>query len=307
LTTVEDLLQWDENFRTTRVGGVAMREALLTRGRLTDGKELDYALGLMHGEHRGLATVFHGGSWGGYVAEFLRFPTQQYGVAVLCNRSDASPPALALEVAEIHLAAAMDPLPVQTVAAAAGEPTQPKPSAVELRPLETYAGTYRAENTGNLVTLVVEGGALRVLEPGRYDLVAHSADELEVVGAPVRLVFEAGERSEAAPRLTTMGAGAPENVYHRISPTRITSSSGAAFVGTYHSPELATSLSVTQADTVLNLTLRNASPRPLRSVGNDEFVGSGLSLQFTRDATGKVAGLVVNQGRARGIRFDRAA
>src|SRR5690606_11905822 len=100
LTTVEDLVRWEENFRSTRVGGLAMREALLTRGRLASGKELVYALGLMHGEHRGLATVFHGGSWGGYVAEFLRFPAQRYGVAVLCNRSDANPPALALEVAE---------------------------------------------------------------------------------------------------------------------------------------------------------------------------------------------------------------
>jgi hypothetical protein len=132
-------------------------------------------------------------------------------------------------------------------------------------------------------------------------------DELEVVGAPVRLVFEAGETSDApAQRLTEMVRGAPVNVYHRITATPVTSSGGAAFVGTYHSPELATSLAVTQADTVLNLTLRNASPRPLRSVGKDEFFGSGLSLQFTRDATGRVTGLVVNQGRARGIRFDRA-
>ena len=77
LTTVEDLVHWGENFRTTRVGGAGMRDALLTRGQLASGKELDYALGLMRGEHRGLPTVFHGGSWGGYVAEFLRFPEQR--------------------------------------------------------------------------------------------------------------------------------------------------------------------------------------------------------------------------------------
>ena len=307
-STVEDLVHWGENFSTTRIGGPAMRDALLTRGRLTSGKELVYALGLMHGEHRGLATVFHGGSWGGYRAEFLRFPAQQYGVAVLCNRADANPPTLALEVAAIHLADEMEALPTPEVAAT-GPSAQAPPSAVALRPLQTYAGTYRAANTSNLVTIAVDSGALRVLEPGRYDLVAHSADELEVVGTPVaiRLVFEAGEASDApALRLTTMVDGARENTYQRITAVPLTREATAAFAGTYHSTELTATLVVAQSDTGLVLTLRNEAPSPLRSMGNDEFLGAGLSLQFTRDAAGKVTGILVNQGRARGLRFDRA-
>ena len=311
LSTAEDLLHWGENFSTTRVGGPAMRDALLTRGRLTSGKELDYALGLMHGEHRGLATVFHGGSWGGYRAEFVRFPAQRYGVAVLCNRADANPAALALEVAEIHLADEMQAVPEREVAAAgpsAPTPAPAPPSGVTLRPLDWYAGTYRVANTGNLVTIAVEGGALRVLEPGRYDLVAHSADELEVVGPPVsiRLVFEPGETSGAPARaLRTMVAGTQENVYQRITPMRLTGKAAEAFAGTYRSPELVATLLVAQADSGLTLTLANESPAPLRSVGEDEFIGAGLGLRFTRDAAGRVTGILVNQGRARGIGFDR--
>jgi CubicO group peptidase (beta-lactamase class C family) len=303
LTTVEDLLHWEENFRTTRVGGEAMRDALLTRGRLASGEVLDYALGLMHGERRGLATVFHGGSWGGYRAEFLRFPGQRYGVAVLCNRADANPPGLAMEVAEIHLAEAMDPLPAP---AAASPAPQAPPGAVQLRALETYAGTYRVPHTSKLVTIAVVDGALRVLEPGRYDLAAQSADELEVVGIPVRLMFEWGE-AEGAParRFTERVRGSLEDTYERVTPVSLTQEGAEAFVGTYHSAELATSLLVSRADTVLNLTLQNASPVPLRPLGEDEFLGGGVSLGFTRDATGRVTGLSLNQGRARGLRFER--
>ena len=305
-TTVEDLVHWGENFRTTRVGGSAMRDALLTRGRLASGKELDYALGLMRGEHRGLPTVFHGGSWGGYVAEFLRFPEQRYGVAVLCNRSDANPPALALKVAEAHLGAEMDSLPAVAPVAMAGSAQSP-PSAVALRPLETYAGTYRAAGTGNLVTIAVEDGALRVLEPGRFEVVARSADEFDVVGTPVtvRLIFAAGATSDApAAQVTSIVAG-EEEVLHRITGKPVTPESVAAFAGTYHSAELAASLSVTRADTALTLVLRNASPRPLRPFGDDQFRAGGLTLRFTRDAAGKVTGLLVDQGRARGMRFER--
>lgn len=308
-TTVEDLVHWGENFRSNRVGGTAMRDALLTRGRLTNGEVLDYALGLMHGKHRGLATVFHGGSWGGYVAEFLRFPTEGYGVAVLCNRSDANPSALAMAVAEIHLAEVMEAIPAPEAVATAAPDLSP-PNGVRLRPLETYAGTYRVPNTGNLVTIAVEDGALRVLEPGRYDLIARSADELEVVGAPVaiRMVFEGGATSaEPARQLTTMVNGAPENVYHRITAVPVTPASAAAFAGEYWSDEIATSLHIIQRDSVLSLKLRNVPPRPLRPVGEDEFFGAGLGVRFTRDATGSVTGILLTQGRARNIRFDRAA
>jgi len=43
LTTVEDLALWDENFYNPRVGGRALIERMLERGRLNSGETLDYA------------------------------------------------------------------------------------------------------------------------------------------------------------------------------------------------------------------------------------------------------------------------
>ena len=102
-SSVEELLQWDRNFYEPRVGGAAMIQTLQRPGSLGDGRPLTYALGLATGTHRGQRTISHGGSWGGYRAELLRFPNQRFSVAVLCNLGSIDPSALARRVADIHL------------------------------------------------------------------------------------------------------------------------------------------------------------------------------------------------------------
>ncbi|HLY19426.1 MAG TPA: serine hydrolase domain-containing protein, partial [Bryobacteraceae bacterium] len=88
LTTVGDLAQWDENFYHPRVGGRELVEQQLQRGKLNNGKELDYASGLVHGKYRGLPTVDHGGADAGYRADLIRFPEQHFSVACLCNAGE---------------------------------------------------------------------------------------------------------------------------------------------------------------------------------------------------------------------------
>src|SRR5467141_4033882 len=80
-TSVEDLLKWDENFYSPRVGGKEFLGEIQERGKLNNGKVLDYAKGLRLQDYRGLQTVSHGGAWGGYRAELLRFPEQHFSVA----------------------------------------------------------------------------------------------------------------------------------------------------------------------------------------------------------------------------------
>ncbi len=108
-TTVGDLLKWDENFYSAQVGGKPFLAELQTEGVLTNGKKVGYAKGLSISHYRGLPTVRHGGSWGGYRAELLRFPEQHFSVVCLCNRSDASPEDRADRVADIYLSSLLKP------------------------------------------------------------------------------------------------------------------------------------------------------------------------------------------------------
>ena len=65
-TTVEDLARWLRNFETGEVGGKAAIESLATRGVLSSGKTIDYALGLANGKYRGAPAISHGGSDAGF-------------------------------------------------------------------------------------------------------------------------------------------------------------------------------------------------------------------------------------------------
>src|SRR5262249_9522761 len=84
-STVEDMLRWNKNFETGQVGGPEFLKTMLAIGKLNNGKELEYASGLVLTRYRGLNTVTHGGANHAYWNGFIRFPDQQFAVVCMCN------------------------------------------------------------------------------------------------------------------------------------------------------------------------------------------------------------------------------
>ena len=74
LTTVGDLLKWNENYDRPVVGDAAVAAEQAKAGHFNDGRALDYALGLFVGDYRGVHNVYHSGSTAGYRAHLNRFP-----------------------------------------------------------------------------------------------------------------------------------------------------------------------------------------------------------------------------------------
>ena len=100
MTTVEDLFRWDQAIENGTLGGKDFASSLLTQGQLNNGNSLTYAFGLMIGQHRGLKTISHGGSFIGFKSELLRFPERRLSVICLCNHNAADATKLAKEVAQ---------------------------------------------------------------------------------------------------------------------------------------------------------------------------------------------------------------
>src|ERR1700681_740070 len=198
-TSVEDLLKWDENFYNPRVGGQNFLKELQEQGKLNSGKVLDYAKGLFISDYRGLHTVSHGGAWGGYRAELLRFPEQHFSVACLCNVGNANPTERAHEVADVYLASLMKPKEQRRPE----EAEKKEKSEVSLTPqqLQKYAGDYWSEELGVTYRLAVAEGRIKVLavqdgsgSPRANNFSAEAmrstgADELEVGKTGVTLHF----------------------------------------------------------------------------------------------------------------------
>lgn len=159
-TTVEDLVHWMRNFDEPRVGGATFLETIHTRGRLTSGEELDYAFGIVHGDHRGLRTVSRGGSFVGYRADITTFPDEGLDIITLCNVSDANPTRLARQVSEVFLEDRMEP--VAEPAARRSRVRRPDVDGSTPTDVAGWVGRYYSTELDTTYEIVVEEGLARV-------------------------------------------------------------------------------------------------------------------------------------------------
>ena len=102
-STVEDLLQWDRNYLNNQLGGSDLMDLVHTKGVLNSGEELSYAFAIREGEHRGLTTLGHSGSFMGFKTSYVRYPEQRFSVWVLCNMGEIVPANYGQQVAELFL------------------------------------------------------------------------------------------------------------------------------------------------------------------------------------------------------------
>jgi CubicO group peptidase (beta-lactamase class C family) len=201
-TSVGDLLKWDENFYTAQVGGKPLLAELQEPAKLNNGKTLSYAKGLSIGRYRGLNTVSHGGSWGGYRAELLRFPDQHFSVVCLCNRSDISPERRAKQLADIYLASLLkekEPKKDEDDEAA----TKAKPEVpVAAEELKKLTGDYWSDELGvayrlrlandklALDKILLTGGIPRSSGFAGKAFVPVGKNEFQLTGSGIEIRFE---------------------------------------------------------------------------------------------------------------------
>lgn len=162
-SNVRDLLKWDENFYTARIGGRALIEQLQAPGTLGDGKALTYAWGLQIGQYRGTRIAEHGGSLGGYRAHLTRFPDYHFSVAALCNLGSIAPGNLVRRVADIYLSERFtEPRPAPTPASGTGvgpRSASPEPRSAAIGDLSRLAGRYySAELDATFSVSAADGG-----------------------------------------------------------------------------------------------------------------------------------------------------
>lgn len=297
LTTVEDLALWDENFYNPKVGGRALVERMLERGRLNSGETLDYAYGLTVGKYKGLPFVDHAGSDAGYRSDMIRFPEQHFSVAVLCNLP-LNPSALARQVADLYLAREIKP-----EAPRADEP------GIKLAPdkMAVLTGIYINPDGDAVRRVVIQDGLLRTRQgssTGGLEMRAASELRFRTVGLAMEVRFEptpgGGMRMIELPE----GAARPA-LFVRTEPFMPKPHELADYAGEYRSEEIEPIFRMTIREGRLTLERLKSNPAPLEPAVKDVFLGGGGSVRFIRDKRGKVAGFVLNRGRILNIRFSK--
>ena len=161
LTSVADLLKWDQNFYTETVGGPGFTAQMRTRGRLNDGQEIFYGFGLGNEEYRGLQTVRHGGAFLGFRTEMLRVPAHKFTVICLCNVSTANAGKLAEQVTDIFLAEQLKPAAVATNAPAPAPVTPVTIVTLTAAELAAYTGNFYCTELDATYRIESQDGKLR--------------------------------------------------------------------------------------------------------------------------------------------------
>ena len=144
-TTVEDMANWIRNYEEKKVGGPAVWDKMLAKGTLTDGSEIGYARGIMHGVYRGLKTIGHSGGDAGFRSHAVFFPGQRFGVAVFSNLASFDAGGMAMRVADIYLAGQLTEAASPVPSAPAAGPAS-GPIALSAEALKACAGTFWLES-----------------------------------------------------------------------------------------------------------------------------------------------------------------
>ena len=289
LTTVGDLLIWNENLDSPRVGGKAMVDQLQTRGRLNDGSEIEYAQGLTVTTYKGVLEVSHGGSTAGYQTFLARFPDERLSIVVLSNVTTSGPARLAHAVADIFLEGKLTP------------PAKPVPVAVPADVLKTYAGVYREPLTdaSTRVALVQEGKTLSI---GGQSAIPVSNTAFITADGSRRIVFEAGTASSPV-RMSDSDGHSKPRLWEATPAFAPRPEELAAFTGVFYSEEIDTTYTLYVEGGKLKLRFRPAMRADLTPVYPDAFEADGNILRFTRDSSGQITGFLVYAGRVRHLRF----
>lgn len=290
LTTVGDLLLWNENLVHGKVGGPAFIEEMHRRGRLTDGREIEYARGLFVLTWKGIPEVSHGGATAAYRAFLARYPEQKLSLAVLCNAGEADTGDLGHRTIDLFLAG-------RTKAPA------PAPAAVALAPevLAARAGLYRNVLTGEPIKLEVKEG--RLWRRGT-ELVPLSTSEL-YIDEDRRVAFDLGPDDRPKGMRLLYSSGEVVS-FEPVAEVSLTPDRLAEYAGEYRSDEAEVTYRVILEDGKLVLRIPLGS-FPLAPSYADAFQSPPGLVRFYRDGEGRVTHLGIGMGRVRDLRFVRIA
>ncbi|MFT4542717.1 MAG: CubicO group peptidase (beta-lactamase class C family) [Planctomycetota bacterium] len=314
-TSVEDLLKWDRNFYDPKIGGPEFLALMRQTGKLTSGKALKYAGGLLVGNYRGLRAVSHGGANVGYQADIIRFPDQSVTIVCLANVSTANPTKLCREVADGILASQLAPRPASAKPSAAvaaraksgstaTSENATKPAVISAALATKLAGSWKDEPGSLQVRFTAKNGELRAQLRGRgFRLASTGLQRVALIGPSTLLEFELVSDGPDASKVVVYRAGKKAFTLASVPPVQLTADQVRSFAGSFFSDELEATWVIALREGKLHLCFGRKFDRELVPTTKDSFAASGLKLRFDRGANDSVVGFHVDAQRVRNLRF----
>ena len=292
LTTVGDLLKWNANLAKPAVGGTALVAAMEQRGRLNDGNENQYSLGLYIRTYRGHRVIDHSGGTAGYSAHLARYPDDGLSLVVLCN-INPGPSSFGVQgIADLLLT------PEQTPDQSSSLPLGPGDRA-------RFSGLYRSATPASaasprplsVINITGDDGGLVSPALGPLVRVADTRFSAELQGTI--LEFEGGGQLRVTNRLGT------SDTYQRVDRWQPSRRELQSIVGGYTNDEIQTTLHLVLDGERLVMRRDPNRDVTLTPVFEDSFSYPRGWVTLHRDSAQNIVGLSVQQEGVWDLRFFR--
>ena len=294
LTTVGDFLKWEAAMQAGTGPWGAVRDSLQRTMRLNEGTDITYALGVTVSPWRGVPSVTHTGSTGGYRAALYRYPEQNVAVALLCNLGSINPGTMAQRVAALVLGQAL-----------AAVPSDPTAVSIEAGALAGLAGAYYSPRTEQAMILyVTAAGALADSGLGNALLIPLGLNRFQYRGSQ-RILTVLPATGAAPLRIQSSAPNTRMIEYVAVPRAKPDAAALAVYAGDYRSPELDARIRLSVVRDTLRLERGSRDAEKMVPIYRDGFLfsGSGEIARFERDRRGRITGFVLYAGRVRHLRF----
>ncbi len=302
-TNVDDMSKWVMNFYNHKVGDQQDIEQLTQKGKLNNGKEQNYALGISVDDYKGHKMYSHNGSDAGYRTFVNIFPDQRMGFIVFSNLGDTDPNSKAAQVSDLFI---KDLSPQKTT---------PKPaisdstSAIfnDTLALKKFLGSYIADDAIRF-NFKLNGKKLYLEQNGHINQLARGTkDTLVMPKFPnIRFVFKV-----KSPKKTILDEYWPEGHRQLVkyeAGAKKTDKQLLAYTGNCYCPELDCSYQIVLKDHRLLLTNSKYNDAMLNLYGDDQLINDlwwMSNLKVLRNDKNQITGFEVNSGRIMHLLFKK--
>ncbi len=300
-TSINDLSKWVMNFYTPVAGTSADIDQLVQKGKLNNGVELNYALGIVSDTYKGFKQYSHSGGDAGFRTWLTVFPELKMGFMVFSNLGEVNTYEKTYQLVDLFI-----------------KDTSAKVNA-DMRidsSRATIADEARAKNfTGNFISedgaqfsFALRNHKLYWERYGNSDLLYPGLkDSFTVAKSPgIKFVF-----STAPGKSVQVNQYWPDN--NRLLVKYTTDSMQTAqqlqqYAGVYYCPELDCKYTIVVKDHELVLTSNKYNDSKLKLVGNDHLFTDHWWMRHLKTITAnnnKIIGFEVNDGRIMHLRFNK--
>ena len=301
-TNINDMSKWVMNFYDHKVGDQKDIDLLTQKGKLNNGKELSYALGIVSDTYNGWRQYSHSGGDAGYRTHVAVFPDLKMGFIVFSNLGNFNPGEKVYAIADFFIK--------DTAVKKEGVKKDQRDSAAavlkDTLSIKKFTGNYIGEE-GLPFSFDIRNNQLHyhIFNENNF-LLKELKDTFSIPQAPeIKFIFGIKGKD------TTVDLITPDQLFHLkkyIKDTSQTNEFLKKYTGVYYCPELNCKYGIDLKDHHLILTNSKYNDAKLTLIGMDHLMNDNWwinHLIMKRDSKNNIIGFEVNSGRIMHLKFNK--